>query len=43
MAASPALSPLLVAHGGTLTADDVFWLNDDEDVVRRATEDPAGS
>jgi ankyrin repeat protein len=41
MAASPALRPLLVAHGGTLTADDVIWLDEDDEVVRRATEDPA--
>jgi ankyrin repeat protein len=41
MAASPALRPLLVAHGGILTADDEIWLDDDEEVVRRATEDPA--
>ena len=41
MAASPALRPLLVAHGGIQTADDVIWLDDDEEVVRRATEDPA--
>jgi ankyrin repeat protein len=40
-AASPTLRPLLVAHGGTLTADDVIWLDDDDEVVRRATEDPS--
>jgi ankyrin repeat protein len=41
LAASPALRPLLVAHGGKLDADDVIWLDDDEEVVRRAKADPA--
>jgi ankyrin repeat protein len=41
LAAPPELRPLLVAHGGTLSADDAIWLDDDEEVVRRATEDPA--
>jgi ankyrin repeat protein len=41
MAASPALRPLLVAHGGILTANDEIWLDDDDEVVRRATENPA--
>jgi ankyrin repeat protein len=41
LAASPELRPLLVAHGGTLTADDVIWMDDDEEAVRRAQEDPS--
>ena len=41
MAAWPALRPLLLEHGGILTADDVIWLDDDDEVVRRAAEDPA--
>jgi ankyrin repeat protein len=41
LAASPELRPLLVAHGGSLTADDVIWMDDDEEVMRRAREDPA--
>ena len=41
MGASPELRPLLVARGGTLTADDVIWMDDDDEVMRRASEDPA--
>jgi ankyrin repeat protein len=40
-AASPELRPLLVAHGGTLDPYDSVWLDDDEEVVRRAKEEPA--
>jgi ankyrin repeat protein len=41
VAASPALRPLLMAHGGKLDPDDCVWLDDDNEVVRRAKEDPA--
>ena len=41
LAASPALRPLLMAHGGKLDSDDSVWLDDDDEVVRRAKEDPA--
>ncbi len=30
-----------MAHGGKLDSDDSVWLDDDEEVVRRAKEDPA--
>jgi ankyrin repeat protein len=40
-AASPALRPLLMAHGGKLDPYDSVWLDDDNEVVRRAKEDPA--
>jgi ankyrin repeat protein len=35
------LRPLLIAHGGRLSAYESVWLNEDEEVVRRATADPA--
>jgi ankyrin repeat protein len=41
LAASPELRPLLLAHGGKLDPDDSVWLDDDEEVVRRAKGDPA--
>jgi ankyrin repeat protein len=41
LAASPELRPLLLAHGGKLDPDDSVWLDYDEEVVRRAKEDPA--
>jgi hypothetical protein len=40
-AASPALRPLLMAHGGKLDPYESVWLDDDNEVVRRAKEDPA--
>ena len=43
LAASPALRPLLLAHGGKLDSDDSVWLDDDDEVVRRAKEDPGFS
>jgi ankyrin repeat protein len=42
-AASPSLRPLLIAHGGKLDSYDSVWLNDDEEVVRRAKADPASA
>jgi ankyrin repeat protein len=39
--APPELRPLLIAHGGKLDAYELVWLDDDEEVVRRATADPA--
>jgi ankyrin repeat protein len=41
MAAPLSLRPLLVAHGGTITADDTVWLDDDDELVRRAVADPS--
>jgi ankyrin repeat protein len=39
-AASPELRPLLMAHGGTLNPEYAVWLDDDDEVIRRAEEDP---
>lgn len=42
-AASLELRPLLIAQGGKLDPYDSVWLNDDDEVVRRAKEDPASA
>jgi len=34
------LRSLLLAHGGTLDAYDLVWLGEDDEVVRRVSEDP---
>lgn len=34
---------LLVAHGGTLDPYDLVWLDEDDEVVRRVTADPASA
>ena len=38
--APPELRPLLIAHGGTIDSYEAVWLGDDDEVVRRAKEDP---
>ncbi len=39
-AASPELRPLLIARGGTLDPYDLVWMDEDDEVRRRVTEDP---
>jgi ankyrin repeat protein len=40
--APPELRPLLIAHGGKVDSYEAVWLDQDDEVVRRATEDPEG-
>lgn len=39
-ARTPALRRLLMAHGGTLDPYNLVWLDEDDEVMRRVTEDP---
>jgi ankyrin repeat protein len=40
--APPELRPLLIAHGGKVDSYEAVWLDQDDEVVRRAAADPAG-
>ena len=42
-AKTPELRALLMARGGTLDPYDLVWLDEDEEVIRRVTEDPASA
>ena len=39
--APPELRPLLVAHGGTIDSYEGVWMDEDDEVLRRAAENPA--
>lgn len=39
-ARTPEIRSLLLSHGGTLDCYDLVWLGEDDEVVRRVTEDP---
>ena len=39
-AKTPELRALLMARGGTLDPYDLVWLDEDDEVIRRVTEDP---
>lgn len=39
-AKTPELRALMIAHGGKLDPYDLVWMNEDEEVMRRVTEDP---
>jgi ankyrin repeat protein len=41
VAPTPELRALLFSAGGTLDTYDLMWLGEDEEVVRRVTEDPS--
>jgi ankyrin repeat protein len=40
VARTPELRALLLAHGGTLSAFDLVWMGEDDEVVRRVTAEP---
>jgi hypothetical protein len=40
-AASPELRPLLIAHGGKVNTYEAVFMHEEEEVVRRAKEDPS--
>lgn len=42
-ARTPELRALLMARGGTLDPYDLVWLDEDDDVMRRVTEDPSSA
>jgi ankyrin repeat protein len=42
-AKTPELRALLIARGGTLDPYDLVWLDEDDEVIRRVTEDPASA
>ena len=42
-ARTPELRALLMAHGGQVDPYDLVWLDDDEEVMRRVTSDPASA
>ncbi len=42
-AAIPEFRPLLLARGGTLSAEDMIWIEDDDAVMRRVAQGPAVS
>jgi ankyrin repeat protein len=42
-AKTPELRALLIARGGTLDPYDLVWLNEDDEVIRRVTEDPGSA
>jgi ankyrin repeat protein len=42
-ARTPELRALLMARGGTLDPYDLVWLDEDDEVMRRVTEDPASA
>ena len=39
----PELRALLMARGGTLDPYDLVWLDEDDEVMRRVTEDPSSA
>ena len=39
--APPELRPLLIAHGGTIDSYEGVWMDEDDEVLRRAAENPA--
>jgi ankyrin repeat protein len=40
-AAVKEFRPMLLARGGKLTAEDMVWIQDDDEVMRRVAQDPA--
>jgi len=42
-ARTPELRALLMARGGTLDPYDLVWLDEDDEVMRRVTEDPSSA
>ena len=40
-AAVPEFRPLLLARGGKLSAEELIWIEDDDEVMRRVAQDPA--
>jgi ankyrin repeat protein len=42
-AKTPELRALLMAHGGTVDPYDLVWLDQDDEVIRRVTEDPSSA
>lgn len=42
-AKTPELRALLIARGGTLDPYDLVWMDEDDEVMRRVTEDPASA
>jgi ankyrin repeat protein len=42
-AKTPELRTLLMARGGTLDPYDLVWLDEDDEVIRRVTEDPGSA
>jgi ankyrin repeat protein len=42
-AKTPELRALLMAWGGTLDPYDLVWLDEDDEVIRRVTEDPSSA
>jgi hypothetical protein len=42
-ASTPELRALLIARGGTLDPYDLVWMDQDDEVMRRVTEDPASA
>ena len=42
-AKTPELRALLIAKGGTLDPYDLVWLDEDDEVIRRVTEDPGSA
>jgi uncharacterized protein len=42
-AKTPAIRALLIAHGGTLDPYDLVWMDEDDEVMRRVTADPASA
>lgn len=42
-AKTPELRALLTAHGGKVDPYDLVWMGDDDEVMRRVTEDPASA
>ena len=42
-ARTPELRALLMARGGTLDPYDLVWLDEDDEVIRRVTEDPSSA
>jgi len=42
-AKTPELRALLIARGGTLDPYDLVWMDEDDEVMRRVTEDPSSA
>jgi ankyrin repeat protein len=42
-AKTPELRALLMAHGGTLDPYELVWMDQDDEVIRRVTEDPSSA
>jgi len=40
-AAIPEFRPMLLARGGKVSAEDMIWIENDDDVMRRVAQDPA--